>query len=332
MTRCSELVAEAGVGFAQPPGPRRRPARTSSVSSNGSSRRTAIRAAETSQDKPSRSPSPRVSTMSRRPPGVCTSSATGRCRISQNRRAGSPSANSRCPVAHRSHPASPGEHRQVTAAPSRAGRRDRRVRRRHAAHGAPSCVSASAGVRVLRLRPAGAATSSVMSMPTGHHTMHRPQPTQPELPNWSCQVPSLWVSHCRYRLRAEDADRAAVQVGEVQVEAGGPVLPALGVVAGQVGRRPRPWCRSRSGRPSCSCRRSGTGMRRRPSARRPSCPPSGRAVRRPAWTGPSARPASATASAPGRSSSARRPRGHAGQHRGARRRCRHRRGTHAGPR
>lgn len=39
--------------------------------------------------------------------------------------------------------------------------------------------------------------SSVMSMPTGHHTMHRPQPTQPELPNWSYQVPSLWVAHCR---------------------------------------------------------------------------------------------------------------------------------------
>ena len=42
-----------------------------------------------------------------------------------------------------------------------------------------------------------AATSSVMSIPTGHHVMHLPQPTQPELPNWSCQVPSLWVSHWR---------------------------------------------------------------------------------------------------------------------------------------
>ena len=28
-----------------------------------------------------------------------------------------------------------------------------------------------------------AATSSVMSMPTGHHVMQRPQPTQPEVPN-----------------------------------------------------------------------------------------------------------------------------------------------------
>ena len=42
-----------------------------------------------------------------------------------------------------------------------------------------------------------AATSSVMSMPTGHQVMQRPQPTQPELPNWSCQVPSLCVSHWR---------------------------------------------------------------------------------------------------------------------------------------
>ena len=63
--------------------------------------------------------------------------------------------------------------------------------RRHAAHRAPSWASASeASAR-------SAATSSVMSMPTGHHTMHRPHPTQPELPNWSCQVPSLWVSHWR---------------------------------------------------------------------------------------------------------------------------------------
>ena len=40
-------------------------------------------------------------------------------------------------------------------------------------------------------------TSSVMSMPTGHHVMQRPQPTQPEVPNWSIQVASLWVSHWR---------------------------------------------------------------------------------------------------------------------------------------
>ena len=41
------------------------------------------------------------------------------------------------------------------------------------------------------------ATSSVRSIPTGHQVMHRPQPTQPETANWSCQVASLCVSHCR---------------------------------------------------------------------------------------------------------------------------------------
>jgi hypothetical protein len=30
--------------------------------------------------------------------------------------------------------------------------------------------------------------SSVTSMPTGHHVMQRPQPTQPDVPNWSHQV------------------------------------------------------------------------------------------------------------------------------------------------
>ena len=39
--------------------------------------------------------------------------------------------------------------------------------------------------------------SAVMSMPAGHQVMQRPQPTQPEAPNWSCHVASLWVSHCR---------------------------------------------------------------------------------------------------------------------------------------
>ena len=42
-----------------------------------------------------------------------------------------------------------------------------------------------------------AAASSVMSMATGHQVMQRPQPTQPLVPNWSCQVPSLCVSHWR---------------------------------------------------------------------------------------------------------------------------------------
>ena len=42
-----------------------------------------------------------------------------------------------------------------------------------------------------------AATSSVMSIATGHQVMQRPQPTQPEVPNWSIQVESLWVIHWR---------------------------------------------------------------------------------------------------------------------------------------
>ena len=48
-----------------------------------------------------------------------------------------------------------------------------------------------------------AASSSRTSMPTGHQVMHRPQPTHPELPNWSYQVPNLCVSHWRYRERPD---------------------------------------------------------------------------------------------------------------------------------
>ena len=42
-----------------------------------------------------------------------------------------------------------------------------------------------------------AATSSVMSMPTGHEVRQRPQPTQPDVPNWSIQEASLCVIHWR---------------------------------------------------------------------------------------------------------------------------------------
>ena len=44
---------------------------------------------------------------------------------------------------------------------------------------------------------ATARSSSRTSIPTGHHVMHRPQPTQPDIPNWSHQVPNLCVSHWR---------------------------------------------------------------------------------------------------------------------------------------
>ena len=39
--------------------------------------------------------------------------------------------------------------------------------------------------------------SSVMSMPTGHHAIQRPQPTHPEVSNWSHHDESLWVIHWR---------------------------------------------------------------------------------------------------------------------------------------
>jgi hypothetical protein len=34
--------------------------------------------------------------------------------------------------------------------------------------------------------------------------MQRPQPTQPEVPNWSIQAANLWVIQCRYRAFAEE--------------------------------------------------------------------------------------------------------------------------------
>src|SRR5512135_3608020 len=48
-------------------------------------------------------------------------------------------------------------------------------------HGRPPCASPWRSARA----------SAVMSMPTGHHVMQLPQPTQPETPNWSCHVASL---------------------------------------------------------------------------------------------------------------------------------------------
>ena len=40
-------------------------------------------------------------------------------------------------------------------------------------------------------------SSSRTSMPTGHQVTQRPQPVQPDSPNWSHQVANLWVSHWR---------------------------------------------------------------------------------------------------------------------------------------
>ena len=61
-----------------------------------------------------------------------------------------------------------------------------------AATGSTSCVSGTSGTA-----GAIALSSSRTSMPTGHQVMQRPQPTQPELPNWSHHVANLWVSHWR---------------------------------------------------------------------------------------------------------------------------------------
>ena len=68
----------------------------------------------------------------------------------------------------------------------------------------PGVAAAGCGFAVSGRGASGgaiASSSSRTSMPTGHHVMHRPQPTHPALPNWSTQVANLWVSHWRYRSR-----------------------------------------------------------------------------------------------------------------------------------
>ena len=64
-----------------------------------------------------------------------------------------------------------------------------RARRRSARQSSASALAPRSS-RIAR-------ASSVMSIPTGHQVMQRPQPTQPELPNWSNQVASLCVIHWR---------------------------------------------------------------------------------------------------------------------------------------
>ena len=58
-------------------------------------------------------------------------------------------------------------------------------------------LPSSCAGRMAVASPRSAATSAVMSIPAGHHVMHRPQPTQPIEPNWSCHEPSLWLIHWR---------------------------------------------------------------------------------------------------------------------------------------
>lgn len=69
------------------------------------------------------------------------------------------------------------------------------VRRRQAvdeAVGGNAVVERGGGHRV---PPVRAIASSTMSMPAGHQVVHRPQPTQPSVPNCSGHVCSLCVSH-----------------------------------------------------------------------------------------------------------------------------------------
>ena len=118
-------------------------------------------------------------------PGASSSSATAPSRMRKKRSAGVALAKevARRPRSARCapHPAISCELRRREAGEQRRGR-DQLLKRLHR-----RCPSLS---RIAR-------ASSVMSMPTGHQVMQRPQPTQPELPNWSIQVASLWVIHWR---------------------------------------------------------------------------------------------------------------------------------------
>ena len=92
--------------------------------------------------------------------------------------------------------ASPGREDSVARA---AGDR-RAVRGARAPASAGTSPSSSSIVRIAVRRAVVAriaAASSVMSIATGHQVMQRPQPTQPDVPNWSIQVASLCVIHCR---------------------------------------------------------------------------------------------------------------------------------------
>ena len=70
--------------------------------------------------------------------------------------------------------------------------------------------------------------SRVMSMPTGHQVMHRPQPDTAECrrtaqPSWT----SLCVSHWRYRVRVDIRILPPAISGEVGGETGIPPAPPL---------------------------------------------------------------------------------------------------------
>ena len=78
--------------------------------------------------------------------------------------------------------------------------RDRDHLGRRGASGPPRRAPSGDGGAGIGASPSpsrSAAISSVRSIPTGHHAMQRPQPTQPDVPNCETHAPTLWVSHCR---------------------------------------------------------------------------------------------------------------------------------------
>ena len=126
------------------------------------------------------------------PAGVSVCRATNPSRIRKNVFAGSPSRHQRSAVGEVSFLAETGDRIQLLGC-SNCGTSVRRQHLLDALHRRTPYVGSAAGAGFARI----AETSSVMSIPTGHQVMQRPQPTQPEVPNWSIQVASLWVIHCR---------------------------------------------------------------------------------------------------------------------------------------
>ena len=111
-------------------------------------------------------------------PGAAISSATLPWRIRKNSSAGSPSRNRYSPAWNRWLRAQPATSFDLF---------DGRSRRRK---DAPAGYAQDSSRRHSSRRPGCgcgfaliAAASTVMSMPTGHQVMQRPQPTQPEVPN-----------------------------------------------------------------------------------------------------------------------------------------------------
>ena len=99
-----------------------------------------------------------------------------------------------------------------------------------------------------------------MSMPTGHHAMHRPQPTQPGLAELVVPGAEL-VGEPLPVAAARRTPHRCRRAGRRSPARSRKPSAATAPRARRSGRWcPRPWCRSRSGRPWCSCRRSGSAV------------------------------------------------------------------------